>query len=260
MITRWKSIYIQLNSLISSSKQKVSSQQLFQQFFEEFNQIDSNYRFDSDCIAELHLRNLELNEFLNQQNKLIYNEGNELISTILNDGSLVLLVHRVYSEGISLIQAQLHRFHMVLHILFDYSKAFMPFNQQNKFENELEVCLPLNNMDLLNDFNAKYVNFNSGANVVATKGKGKNNNSSSSVANKDLSTGTTSVNDEKHSSKAIKGNISSSKPLTNAAQPLLAPYREAIQESIISQEMLQNIPKSVILIEETQQALQDEKK
>ena len=118
-------------------------QQLFDDFRNKFNEIENDFRFDPDCIAELHLRTLELGDAMWKICDRRRDEADAQLSLISKDGVIALLTHLIYCEGSALIQAELNRFINSLHMLFDYTKIVADYDYKSRYWNTLEETLPL---------------------------------------------------------------------------------------------------------------------
>ena len=118
-------------------------QSIFEDFRQGFNEIDDDFRFDSDCICELQLRALELRSKLWSMAETRRKDTEVLIKKFATDGVCSILVHRTLCEGAALLQAETNRFLSSIHIIFDAYYALQKFNQKDKFGNSLEEVLPL---------------------------------------------------------------------------------------------------------------------
>jgi hypothetical protein len=118
-------------------------QELFDEFRRAFNELDPDMRFDPDCAAELHLQVLELGDAIFCECEARKRAAQEYIKQVGADGVLSLAMHRCYAESAALVQAELNRFYVTLHLLFDYTKSVKGFEMQTRVLNEMEVTLPL---------------------------------------------------------------------------------------------------------------------
>lgn len=132
-------------------------QDIFEEFRAKFNEIESDFRYDPDCIAELHLRALELSDTMFNICDRRQKEAVSVVDEISRDGIVNVFIHRCRCEASALIQAEYSRFISSLHLLFDYSKAVTGYDYKIKYANLLEEALPISN----------------GSNVDANAGKGK---------------------------------------------------------------------------------------
>ena len=117
-------------------------QQLLNEFRDKFNEIENDFRFDSDCIAELHLQTLELGDALWKICDRRRDEAEAQLDSISKDGIIGILTHLVFCEGSALVQAELNRFINSLHLLFDYTKIVADYDYKSRYCNVLEEALP----------------------------------------------------------------------------------------------------------------------
>lgn len=118
-------------------------QELFDEFRDKFNEIENDFRFDPDCIAELHLRALELGDTMWKLCDKRRDEAMMQLDTISKDGVVQLYSHQMYCEGSALVQAELHRFINSLHLLFDFTKLVADYDYKVRYWNVLEEALSI---------------------------------------------------------------------------------------------------------------------
>ena len=116
-------------------------QELLDDFVVGFNQIDDDFRFDTDCIAELHLRSLELRDVVLMSCDARRKECVAFVAKTCLDGISALLVHASECEGAVMLQAEYNRFIVSLHLLFDFTKAMASYDSTKKIVNTLEETL-----------------------------------------------------------------------------------------------------------------------
>jgi hypothetical protein len=119
-------------------------QELFDEFRKGFNSLEGDMRYDPDCIAELYLQTIELGEAIFRMCDQRRNEADEYLETsIKSDGVVYFLMHRCKCEAISLIQSEINRFYVILHLLFDSTKALQSYPIKGRIYNSLEITLDL---------------------------------------------------------------------------------------------------------------------
>ena len=116
-------------------------QELLDDFVTGFNQIDDDFRFDVDCIAELHLRSLELRDVILLSCGARRKECEAFVAKTCLDGISALLVHASECEGAVMLQAEYNRFIVSLHLLFDFTKSMASYDSTKKIVNTLEETL-----------------------------------------------------------------------------------------------------------------------
>jgi hypothetical protein len=116
-------------------------QNLFEDFRVDFNSLEQDFRFDPDCIEELHLRTAELGDSLWEICDNRKKEAENFLEKVKLDAVINLSIHRTQCEGSSLLQAEFSRFIAILHILFDATKSFVGFDYLNRYANVLEETL-----------------------------------------------------------------------------------------------------------------------
>ena len=122
-------------------------QDLFEDFIVGFNQIDDDFRFDTDCVAELHLRTLELRESILSGCDVRKKDAESFVSTVSLDGIHHLLCHMSECEGAAMIQAEYNRFIVSIHLLLDYSKSMASYDSTKRILNVLEETLQASVLD-----------------------------------------------------------------------------------------------------------------
>ena len=122
-------------------------QELFDDFVTTFNQVDDDFRFDMDCVAELHLRSLELREALLVGCDARKKEADLFVARAAIDGVCSLLIHQNECEGAAMLQAEFNRFIVSLHLLFDYTKYMATYDSTRKAVNVLEETLQAGTTD-----------------------------------------------------------------------------------------------------------------
>jgi hypothetical protein len=122
-------------------------QELFDDFVTTFNQVDDDFRFDMDCVAELHLRSLELREALLVGCDARKKEADLFAARAAIDGVCSLLIHQNECEGAAMLQAEYNRFIVSLHLLFDYTKFMATYDSTKKIVNVLEETLQAGTSD-----------------------------------------------------------------------------------------------------------------
>eukprot|EP01039_Chlorochromonas_danica_P002127 gene2127-2321_t len=118
-------------------------QELFNNFRNGFNAIEEEMRYDPDCIAELHLRTLQLRNDLTKLCDQRKKEMEEAIEVIQKDNNVKVLQHRCYCEAAFFLQSEYSRFYTILQIIMDFAKATQGFEIHERVRNELEPCLPI---------------------------------------------------------------------------------------------------------------------
>eukprot|EP01038_Epipyxis_sp_PR26KG_P014000 gene14000-18777_t len=198
IIQRRRIVYDSMNYLLLRLDQR---QELFDEFRKSFNAIDNSMRFDLDTIAELHLQALELGEAIF---RMCYNrnqEAEEYLDSLKNDQQINLFIHSLKCENSILIQSELNRFYIILHLLFDSMKAIQGYDycDAKKYCNPLEVTL-------------------GGSSSGGTSGSGGNTKGASNSKN--------NKTPAKESTKSKKPSIES--------DVILVPYREVVSKSYIN--------------------------
>ena len=122
-------------------------QDLFEDFIQGFNQIDDDFRFDPDCVAELHLRSLELRESILLGCDMRKRDADSFVLTASLDGIPQLLLHMSECEGVAMVQAEYNRFIVSLHLLLDFSKSMASYDCTKKILNVLEETLQASVLD-----------------------------------------------------------------------------------------------------------------
>jgi hypothetical protein len=122
-------------------------QELFDEFVTSFNQVDDDFRFDMDCVAELHLRSLELREAVLVGCDARKKEADLFVARAAIDGVCSLLIHQNECEGAAMLQAEYNRFIVSLHLLFDYTKYVATYDSTKKVVNVLEETLQAGTSD-----------------------------------------------------------------------------------------------------------------
>lgn len=137
-----------LHDTLSVLQSRVDSrQELFDDFVTAFNQVDDDFRFDMDCVAELHLRSLELREALLAGCDVRKKEADLFAARAAVDGVCSLLIHQNECEGAAMLQAEYNRFIVSLHVLFDYTKYMATYDSTRKIVNVLEETLLVGTSD-----------------------------------------------------------------------------------------------------------------
>lgn len=122
-------------------------QDLFEDFIVGFNQIDDDFRFDPDCVAELHLRTLELRESILLGCDMRKRDADSFVLTASLDGIPQLLLHMSECEGVAMVQAEYNRFIVSIHLLLDYSKSMASYDCTKRVLNVLEETLQASVLD-----------------------------------------------------------------------------------------------------------------
>ena len=116
-------------------------QELFDAFREKFNNVPADMRFDPECVAELHLQKLELCDTLVKMSEARKASAEVYTHKVSSDAVVLLLQHRCRCECVAMVQSELQRFFVALHLLFDYAKAVRGYEMRGKVLNELEATL-----------------------------------------------------------------------------------------------------------------------
>ena len=156
-------------------------QDSFEDFIVGFNQIDDDFRFDPDCVAELHLRTLELREVILLGCDVRKKDAEAFVLTVSLDGIYQLILHMSECEGVAMVQAEYNRFVVSIHLLLDYSKAMASYDCTKKILNVLEETLQASVID------------DSSTSSMAAKDGRKSNATSSSSTGTGTGTGTGAV-------------------------------------------------------------------
>lgn len=118
-------------------------QDLVDGFCAGFNDVQADFRFDADCIAELHLRAVELGDVISCLSDKRKKEAEDQLQQFLNDGLLQVSIHRTQCEGAALLQAMFNSFSTSLQLLFDTTKSISKFDKSSAICNRLEEALPV---------------------------------------------------------------------------------------------------------------------
>eukprot|EP01041_Mallomonas_annulata_P008514 gene8514-17555_t len=118
-------------------------QSIFDEFRQEFNEIEDDFRFDSDCIAELQLRTQELRHYLWTLIENRKKETEVILRKFLNDGSAGLAIYRCQCEGVALLQAESNRFVAAINIILDIFYSLQKCDEMERFTSALEESAPL---------------------------------------------------------------------------------------------------------------------
>lgn len=140
VLQRRRAIYDGVYSLVTMHDGK---QNLMEAFRAEFNMIPIDMRFDLDCIAEFHLRVLEMRELFWDSALQRRIAADNYVTQMSQDVQIPVFIHRTYCEGSALIQAELNRYFATLHILFDYSKSMTGFDYLTQYHNIMEEALEI---------------------------------------------------------------------------------------------------------------------
>lgn len=122
-------------------------QDLFEDFIVGFNQIDDDFRFDPDCVAELHLRTSEMRESILLGCDMRRRDAESFVLTASLDGIPQLLLHMSECEGVAMVQAEYNRFIVSIHLLLDYSKSMASYDCTKRILNVLEETLQASVLD-----------------------------------------------------------------------------------------------------------------
>ena len=140
MVQRRRAVH---DAIVRLLTRQDARQNLLEDFRVGFNEIHEDFRFDVDCIAELHLRSLELGDTMWAMTDVRRKEAEELLQQLIDDAAATLSIHRGQCEGTALIQAELNSFSVSLHLLFDYCRAVTSYDSKERAGNPLEETLPL---------------------------------------------------------------------------------------------------------------------
>jgi hypothetical protein len=110
-------------------------------FIDEYNAFDYDFRYDTDFKSELCLRALELRAALFLIAKQRKSKAEDAMSQVAGDGMVAVYLHRVHSEGAALLQAELNRFIVALHLILDFTKAVCGRFATDRYNNDLEETL-----------------------------------------------------------------------------------------------------------------------
>lgn len=127
-----------LHSMLSRNDDK---HVLIGRFCDEYNQIDHDFRFDTDFKAEWSLRVLQLRDSMFRGARLRRTEAENSLAQIAGDGVISATKHRLNCEVASLLQAEMNRFNVALHLIFDFTKSVVGVSVTEKYSNELEETL-----------------------------------------------------------------------------------------------------------------------
>lgn len=148
-------------------------QELLDNFRVQFNALPADLRFDPDCLQELHLRTLLLQDRLVALSETKSGSATQLAQKLGSDGCLGLWVFGVQAEIALLLQSELSRFYVALDVLFDGAKALQGFATHVRFTNELEPLLPSSADEDLGNSSSNAANAKGGAKGgAAAKGGG----------------------------------------------------------------------------------------
>lgn len=138
MLQRRRAIHDVIYSIII---QRDARQDLFETFRAGFNELMGDFRFDVDCVAELHLRAVELGDAIFTLSENRRREAEAQLQQFSDDGQLQIAIHRCHCEGAALLQSLLNCFSTGVHILFDVSKAVAKYDKTSRVCNLLEETL-----------------------------------------------------------------------------------------------------------------------
>ena len=139
MVQRRRGVHDTLSSMFIRLDNR---QELFEEFATGFNAIEADFRFDPECCAELHLRSLEFREAILTICDVRRKEAYDYLTRAAADGAVELSIHVCESEAAAFLQAEYNRFHVALHVLFDYTKMVAGFDMGKRGWNNLEETLP----------------------------------------------------------------------------------------------------------------------
>lgn len=140
VIQRRRSIHDVLNILIV---RRDGRQNMLEDFRAHFNEIENDFRYDQDCIAELHLRTLELWDSLWSLCDQRRQELEKYLKDMESDSVVLVAAHRMRCEGVALLQSEYSRFIASVNVLFDFSKAVAGYDNSKLANNALEETLPI---------------------------------------------------------------------------------------------------------------------
>ena len=148
-------------------------QDIYEEFRSKFNEIEGDFRYDPDCIAELHLRALELSDTMLNICDRRQKEVNAVVDEMARDGIVNVFIHRCRCEASAMLQAEYSRFISSLHLLFDYSKAITGYDYKVRYANLLEETLPISSSNNVDANAGKGKDTGKGGKDAGKGGKGK---------------------------------------------------------------------------------------
>lgn len=140
MLQRRRSIHDVIYPLLI---RRDTRQDLFETFRNGFNEIPADFRFDLDCVSELHLRTVELGDAIATICFTRRKEADEQLQYFLNDGIVQVSAHRIQCEGAALLQSLFNSFSTSIHLIFDATKSMAKYEKISRVYNSLEETLAI---------------------------------------------------------------------------------------------------------------------
>lgn len=118
-------------------------QSIFEDFRKGFNEIDEDFRYDLECISELHLRTQELRDRLWSMTENRKKEAESILKKFANDGSCTLSIYTSQCQGVALVQAETNRFIAGIHVLLDLFYASRKRTIKDMYVGNVEEAAPV---------------------------------------------------------------------------------------------------------------------
>ncbi len=127
---------------VTQSLLRHEKQAILDQFREEFNSFDEDFRYDAELMNELYLRTLELRDKFWEISEKKASSSKGVIEKVSRDGIAHVLIHQARCEGASLLQAYVGLFVAGLNVLFDYMRATSSYKYNGAYGQVLEPTVP----------------------------------------------------------------------------------------------------------------------
>jgi len=118
-------------------------QTIFEDFRKGFNEIEEDFRYDVDCMSELHLRTQELRDRFWSMSENRKKDAEAVLRKFANDGSCTLSVHACQSQGVALVQVESNRFVAAVHVLLDLYYSTRKRTIKDVFVGSVEEAAPV---------------------------------------------------------------------------------------------------------------------
>jgi hypothetical protein len=136
MLQRRRGVHDTVVTILTKLDQK---QTLLENFRDEFNSFDLDFRFDPECQAELHLRALELRDAFWTLVEERKEAAEKYVAKLTGDATTAVMQLRTQCEGAAMVQSEMNRYLAAVQIIFDYTKAVAGYTSAEQLlGNELE--------------------------------------------------------------------------------------------------------------------------